>query len=79
MWNDDDALFDLLAESASHVEEYGLVIDLKRLNENGALAACLPKNYGGSNWAFTQTETETKQILPVSTSLSNTRRCQTER
>ena len=63
MWNNDDALFDLLAESASHVEEYGLVIDLKRLNENGALAACLPKKYGGSNWAFTQTETETKQIF----------------
>lgn len=63
MWTDDDALFDLLSESADHVEEYGLVIDLQRLNENGALAACLPKKYGGKNWAFTQNQTETQQVF----------------
>ncbi|WP_297322335.1 acyl-CoA dehydrogenase [uncultured Bartonella sp.] len=57
----DDALFQLLTESADHVEEYGLTADLQRLDENGALIACLPKKFGGRNWAFTNNEEETKE------------------
>ncbi|AQT46906.1 MULTISPECIES: hypothetical protein [Bartonella] len=60
MLTNDDALFELIRESADHVEEYGLTVDLQRLNENGALLACLPKKFGGQNWALNKNETETK-------------------
>ena len=60
MSTDNKALFDLISESADHVEEYGLTVDLQRLNESGALRACLPKKLGGSNWALTKNENETK-------------------
>ncbi len=60
MFTNNEALFDLISESADHVEEYGLTVDLQRLNESGALRACLPKKLGGSNWALTKSEDETK-------------------
>lgn len=59
----DDALFELLSESADHVEEYGLIADLQRLNEIGALIACLPKKFGGNNWALPKFEKETKETF----------------
>lgn len=58
-----DDLFELISESANHAEEYGLTSDLQRLNESGALLACLPKKLGGSNWAITKNEDETKAIF----------------
>lgn len=58
-----DDLFELISESADHVEEYGLTSDLQRLNESGALLACLPKKLGGSNWSMTKNHDETKAIF----------------